>query len=325
MRYIGFRKPGGVDVLEVMEGPIPEPGPGQMVLRVRASALNRADTLQRKGIYHPPPGQSTIMGVELAGEVHSLGEGVTDFKMGDRVLGLTNGGAYAEYCVIETTQAVTLPSQLDFVEGAALPEAYFTSHESLVEVGGLQKGQTVLIHAGASGIGTGALQICREMGATALFTTSTQHKIEACLALGGTHGINYRETCFAKEVQRLTKGKGVDLIMDFVGGSYFEKNMVSLARGGCLLLLGGLDGLESRIDLLDIIMTRKQIKGFSMRSQTREQKAGIVRRFKQHWLPKLVAGVVKPVIYCQYPIEEVAIAHAEMETNANIGKIILTF
>lgn len=324
MRYVGFDEPGGIDVLKMKEGAIPQPQADEVLLRVHAAALNRADTLQRTGFYVPPPDQSQIMGVEVSGKIVALGEEVTDLQIGDRVMGLVNGGGYAEYCTMHRDQAVVMPDSLAFSDGAALPEACYTIHETMIQRGQLQAGQTVLVHAGASGMGSMALQMARYLGARALFTTSTEEKHQKCLQLGGDVGILYKDEDFVARVMEETQGRGVDLVIDFVGASYFDRNVEVLAPDGRLILVGILGGYLGEVDLLPLIMKRIHVIGFSMRGQSQAAKSQIVARFQQHWIEPIAQGALKAVVHSTHPLERVADAHREIEANRNIGKILLT-
>jgi NADPH:quinone reductase len=323
MRAVVVEAPGGPEVMRIRELPCPEPRPEQLLVRVRAAALNRADLLQRSGELVLPPGANPLMGVEIAGEVMACGAGVKGFVPGQRVFGLTEGGGYAECCVLDHEMATPVPEGWSFAQAAAVPEAFFTAHETLFELGGLRKGQTVLIHAGASGMGTVCIQLAHHAGARVLFIAGTQEKIQRCRELGGDAGILRGTGDFAREVLHLTAGEGVDLVEDFVGASALAANLSILKPGGCLLLVGVLDGMRGEIDLKDLILRRLQLKGTAMRSRPLADKRAITRRFRQHWLPELLAGRVRPVVDSVFPLERVADAHRRMEENAHFGKILL--
>lgn len=324
MFYVGVEQPGPASSLKILHTDTPTPGPGELLVRVRAAALNYADTLQRAGLYAPPEGQPQIMGVELSGEIAAMGPDVNGWKVGDQVFGLCNGGAYAEYCLLNASMAIPLPENLSHAQAAALPEAYFTSHETLVERGGLEAGKTVLVHAGGSGIGTGALQIVQALGARGFFTAGSDTKIQACTKLSHQMGINYKEQDFAKVIHEQTEGRGVDMVLDFVGGPYLPRNLDVLAPDGRMLLVGVLAESSGNLDMLQVIMKRLHLIGFSMRGQSLQNKIGIVQRFRKHWLPRIEAGEVGPVIHSTYPMEQAFRAHEEMEAKRNVGKIILT-
>ncbi|WP_223760314.1 NAD(P)H-quinone oxidoreductase [Myxococcus sp. RHSTA-1-4] len=315
---------GGPEVLRVGELPRPEPGPGQVRVRVRASALNRGDTVQRGGGYPLPPGvTSPRLGIEVAGEVEVRGAGVRTLEPGQRVFGLVAGGGYAEACLMEEGMAIPIPDGWSFVQAAATPEAFITAHESLLELGGLRAGQSVLIHAGGSGIGTACIQLARAVGARVYVTVGTEEKRRRCLELGADAGVLRTERNFAREVLALTGGVGVDVVEDFVGGAALDRNLSVLKFGGCLLLLGGLDGMSADLDLRQVIMRRLQLKGMALRPLPPEEKVAVTRRFRERWLPELAAGRLRPVIDSTFPLERVADAHQRMESNASFGKIVL--
>lgn len=323
MRAVVLEGYGGPEVMRIRELARPEPGPEELLVRVRAAALNRGDLVQRSGEYPLPPGASPLLGVEIAGEVEACGPAVRDVRPGERVFGLVNGGGYAEYCVMDRGMAVPIPDGWSFTSAAAVPEAFFTAHETLFELGGLKAGQTVFIHAGGSGIGTACIQLAHHVGARVLFTAGTQEKIRRAMELGADAGINRTTHDFAEEVLRLTEGAGVDLVEDFVGAATLERNLSLLKPEGCLLLVGLMDGMRAEVDLARIVLRRLQIKGTAIRGRTLEARRAITRRFQRHWLPELVAGRVRPIIDSTFPLERVADAHRHMEANASFGKIIL--
>ena len=323
MRAITIAAPGGPDVLKLSAVPDPIPSPEQILVRVRATALNRADTLQRQGQYPPPPGESDILGLELAGEVEAVGSAVTTIAVGERVFGLVGGGGYAEKAVIDARMAMPIPEGWSFVQAAAVPEVYFTAQETIFTLAGLKRGETVLIHAGASGVGTAGIQMARETGATVLVTAGSAEKIQRCMDLGATAGCNYKEQDFAEWVQHTTSGKGVDVIEDFIGAAYWDKNLKSLTLGGRLVLVGVMGGVKVETNLGLILRKRLQVFGSVLRARTLADKIDITRRFQANWLPLLTAGKIKPIIDCRFPLERAAEAHQYMEDNKNFGKIIL--
>ena len=323
MRAITIAAPGGPDVLKLSAVPDPIPSPEQILVRVRATALNRADTLQRQGQYPPPPGESDILGLELAGEVEAVGSAVTTIAVGERVFGLVGGGGYAEKAVIDARMAMPIPEGWSFVQAAAVPEVYFTAQETIFTLAGLKRGETVLIHAGASGVGTAGIQMARETGATVLVTAGSAEKIQRCMDLGATAGCNYKEQDFAEWVQHTTSGKGVDVIEDFIGAAYWDKNLKSLTLGGRLVLVGVMGGVKVETNLGLILRKRLQVFGSVLRTRTLADKIDITRRFQANWLPLLTAGKIKPIIDCRFPLERAAKAHQYMEDNKNFGKIIL--
>lgn len=324
MRAVTQDRPGGPEVFRLCELPRPVPGPRQLRVRVRAAALNRGDILQRSGAYPLPPGvASPLIGVEVAGEVEACGAEVRGFEPGQRVFGLVDGGGYADACLMEAGMAIPMPAGWSFVEAAATPEAFFTAHEALLELGGLHAGQSVLVHAGGSGVGTACIQVARAVGARVFFTVSTEEKRRRCLALGGEAGVLRTEQDFARELPVLTGGAGVDLVADFVGGAALARNLSVLKFGGCLLLLGVLEGMEGALDVRQAILRRLQLRGMSLRPLALEEKEAVTRRFRERWLPELEAGRVHPIIDSTFPLERVADAHRRMESNASFGKIVL--
>lgn len=323
MQAITVERPGGPDVLKLGSVPDPIPSPEQVLVRVRATALNRADTLQRQGQYPPPPGESDVLGLELAGEVEAVGSAVTTIAVGERVFGLVGGGGYAEKAVIDARMAMPIPEGWSFAQAAAVPEVYFTAQETIFTLAGLQRDETILIHAGASGVGTAGIQMARETGATVLVTAGSAEKIQRCVELGATAGCNYKEQDFAEWVQHTTNGKGVDVIEDFIGAAYWDKNLKSLTLGGRLVLVGVMGGVKVETNLGLILRKRLQVFGSVLRARTLADKIDITRRFQANWLPLLSAGRVRPIIDCRFPLERAAEAHQYMEDNKNFGKIIL--
>ncbi|MCZ6843498.1 MAG: NAD(P)H-quinone oxidoreductase [SAR324 cluster bacterium] len=315
---------GGPQVLQLGEAANPEPGPGQLLVKVRATALNRADTMQRKGMYPPPKGESEILGLELAGEVEAWGDGVEGFSKGQGVFGLVGGGGYAQYALIDKDMAMPIPDGWSFAEAAAVPEVYFTANETVFVLGNLQPGEAVLIHAGGSGVGTAAIQMAHHIGAKVYFTAGSQDKIERATALGADAGINYKTHDFAEEINRLTGGEGVDVVEDFLGASYLSRNLSVLRPGGRLILVALMGGAKCEVDLSTVMRNRLQVFGSVMRSRSLEDKRAITARFQQRWLPPLIEGKIKPVIDSVFPLEEVVAAHEAMEANKNFGKIILS-
>jgi NADPH:quinone reductase len=326
MRAVTIPAYGGPDVLTLTDVPKPRPKPEDILVQVRAAGVNRADCLQRAGTYPVPPGMrfSEVPGLELAGEVVEVGAAVTGFRAGQRVLGLVAGGAYAEYALIDQGLAVPLPEHWSFVEGASVIEVYCTANETVFELGRLAAGQTALIHAGASGVGTAAIQMARHVGATAFFTAGSQAKIDQVLALGADRGILYRAQDFVEETLRATGGEGVDVIEDFVGGAYLARNLAALKEGGRLVLVGLMGGDRCDFGLGIMLRKRLSIHGFTLRAQSLANKRAIVARFRERWLPPLAAGTINPIIHTTLPLDEVQNAHALMEANQNVGKIVLT-
>jgi putative PIG3 family NAD(P)H quinone oxidoreductase len=299
-------------------------GDDELLVRVRATALNRADLLQRRGKYPPPEGASDILGLEMAGEVIRTGPAAGDFREGDRVCALLPGGGYAQRVTIPKDLAIRLPGRFSYEEGAAIPEAFLTAYQNLFVLGSLAARRTVLVHAGASGVGTAAIQLIREAGAVTLVTAGSREKIRRCLELGAAAGWNYKEGPFAPWVSAQTGGGGVDLILDCVGAPYFEQNLRSLAEGGKLIVIGMMGGaVAGNLNLALLLTRRLQIQGSRLRGLSVESKAALTRRFTDFAMPRFEDGRLLPVIDSVYDWREVARAHARMEENANIGKIVL--
>lgn len=324
MKAIVMDSFGGPESLRLGETPDVTPGPGELLVRVRATALNRADLLQRRGLYPPPPGESTILGLEMAGEVAAAGADCRAFKPGDRVCALLPGGGYAEYAVIPEGMAMRLPESLSMEQGAAIPEVFLTAYMNLFWLGSLKPGETALIHAGASGVGTAAIQLIREADAASFVTAGSQQKLERCFALGAAAGFNYNDGDFAPWVKEQTDGKGVSLIFDFIGAPYFASNLESLAVGGRLVIIGTMGGAKvDGLNLSMLLSRRLQIIGTALRTRSRSDKIELTRQFAEFALPRFEDGRLVPVIDSVFPWEEAAAAHAYMETNRNVGKIVL--
>lgn len=324
MRAVVFTGAGGPEVVTISDVPVPVPGPGELLVRVHASALNRADLLQRDGEYQVPPGQSAIPGVEVAGTVQEWGDRVGGFDRGDRVFGVVEGGGFAEYCLLDEGMANRVPDAWGFAQAAATAESWLTANETLFELGGLTAGQSVLVHASASGVGTAMVQQAVHAGAVVYGTAGSPPKADAVRALGATEVIDHRTHDFAAELLRLTGGQGVDLVMDFLGGAGLARNLSVLRHGGCVVAAGLLDGTEgAHMNLLDLIERRLQIKGSSLRLRPMAEKREVNARFRRRWLARLLADEIRPVIHAQYRLEEIGEALREMEHNRNIGKIIL--
>ncbi len=315
---------GGVEVLRVGEHPDPVAGDGDLLVRVRAAALNRADLLQRRGLYPPPRGASEILGLEMAGEVAAAGPACEGWAPGDRVCALLPGGGYAGLAAVPAGMAMRVPDNLPIEEAAAVPEAFLTAYLNLFDLGGLGPGGTVLIHAAASGVGTAAIQLAREAGAASLVTAGSPEKVARCLALGAGAGWDRRQGPFAPWVAAQTGGKGVDLILDFVGAPYLEQNVRSLAVDGAMIVLGTLGGARGeKLDLGVLQSRRLRIVGSALRSLPLDRKIALTKRFAAFGLPRLADGRIRPVVDSVFDWKDVVQAHARMESNANIGKIVL--
>ena len=323
MTHIGFSAPGGPEVMELAEGPVPEPKPDEVLIRVLAAGVNRPDVSQRQGSYPPPPGASPILGLEVAGEVVAAGAEVTAYRPGDHVCALTNGGGYAEYAVAPEAQTLPWPAGYDALRAAALPETYFTVWANLFMLGRLAPGESVLVHGGTSGIGVTAIQLAREFGARVFTTVGSAAKARAAEALGAV-AINYREADFLEEVRKATGSKGVDVVLDMVGAGYFARNIRALALDGRLVIIAFLQGSKvETFDLGPIMVRRLTVCGSTMRPRTTAQKGSIATALRERVWPVLAAGRCGPVIHRTFKLAEAGAAHALMESSAHIGKIML--
>lgn len=323
MTEIEITVPGGPDVLQPRTVPTPPPGQGELLVRVEAAGVNRPDVIQRLGNYPMPPGAHPTPGLEIAGEVVAIGDGVTGFALGDMVCGLTNGGGYAEYCALPAGQTLPRPRGLTSVQAAAIPETFFTVWANLFRIGQAARGQHALIHGGTSGIGTTALMLCREFGIHAFATAGNERKCAAIRELGA-EAINYREEHFALAVLNKTDGHGVDVILDIMGGAYFERNLAALARDGKLVVIGFLGGtVAEQVDLQMLALKRATVTGSTMRARTPAEKAEIASDLYRHVWPVLEAGRCLPMIYRVFPLAQAAEAHRLMETGEHVGKIVL--
>jgi putative PIG3 family NAD(P)H quinone oxidoreductase len=323
MKAILVKQPGGPEQLVLGEYEQPLPKPYELLIRVHATALNRADTMQRQGKYPPPKGESPLLGLEIAGEVVEAGISCTRFKKGDKVFGLLPGGGYAEYAVIHEEMAMAIPANLSMEEAAAIPEVFLTAYQALVWLGKLQAGERVLLHAGASGVGTAGIQLARAMKAEVMVTASEQ-KVNACLDLGAHKAINYKEVPFEDEVLAYTNSEGVDLIVDFIAGPYFKQNIECLRLDGRLVLLASMGGGKmENFDLRQILVKRLQVIGSTLRSRTRDYQIRLTQEMSAFAMPLFESGAIKPVVDSVFDWQEVAEAHRYMEANKNIGKIVL--
>ncbi|MGZ0718770.1 NAD(P)H-quinone oxidoreductase [Pseudomonas palleroniana] len=323
MTLIEITRPGAPEVLKPRSAPVPSPAAGEILIRVQAAGVNRPDALQRAGKYPMKPGMSPIPGLEVAGEVVALGDGVTTYALGDKVCALTNGGGYAQYCSVPASQALPVPDGMDWIHAAAIPETFFTVWANLFGLGGAHKGQRALIHGGTSGIGTTALMLCREFGIQAFATAGSADKCAAITQLGA-EAINYREQDFAQVIAEKTGGQGVNVVLDIMGASYLNNNLKALAMDGRLVMLGFLGGGKANdVDLLTILAKRANITGSLLRPRTQEEKAAIADQLREHVWPVLSAGRCVPMIDQVFDYTEAAQAHARMEGGDHIGKIVL--
>lgn len=323
MTLIEITTPGGPEVLQPRRADVPVAGPGEILIRVHAAGVNRPDALQRAGKYPMKPGMNPLPGLEVAGEVAALGDGVSEFAVGDKVCALTNGGGYAQFCTVPASQALPIPEGMDWIQAAAVPETFFTVWANLFGLGDAHTGQRVLIHGGTSGIGTTALMLCREFGIQAFATAGSADKCAAIAQLGG-EPINYREQDFAEVIAQQTNDQGVDVILDIMGGSYLNNNLKALAMDGHLVMLGFLGGAKANdVDLLTILGKRAVITGSLLRARSKAEKAAIAEQLREYIWPVLEAGRCLPIIDKVYAYTDAAQAHARMEGGDHIGKIVL--
>ena len=323
MHHIAMEAPGGPEVLVLATGPVPRPATGEVLIRVAAAGINRPDILQRTGNYPPPPGASPILGLEVSGTVVALGAEVTGWHEGDAVCALVAGGGYAEYCVAPAPQCLPVPKGVALVDAAGLPETFFTVWTNVFDRGRLAAGQSFLVHGGSSGIGTTAIQLARAFGARVFATAGSPEKCAVCRDLGAERAIDYRQEDFVAVLKEATQGRGVDVILDMVGGPYVEKNLRSLALEGRLVQIAFLQGSKVTLDLAHLMVRRQTITGSTLRPRPVAEKAAIARNLRDKVWPLIEAGKVRPVIDRTFPLAEAAAAHRLMESSAHIGKILL--
>ncbi len=324
MRCIEMSEGRGADILHLAERPLPQPEAGQVLIKIAAAGINRPDVLQRDGLYPAPPGASDILGLEAAGEVVALGEGVETLKLGDTVTALLTGGGYAEYATAYEGSCLPIPNGLSLVEAASLPETYFTVWSNLFDRAGLQKGESLLMQGGTSGIGTTAIQMCSQLGVRVIATAGSAEKCQACLDLGAEKAINYREEDYVAAAREFGGGKGVNVILDMVGGDYVSRNIKSLAADGRLVNIAFLQGSKVEIDLMPVMLKRLTLTGSTLRARDPGFKAAIAANLQKTVWPLLENGSIKPVIFKTYTLDQAAEAHKLMETSQHIGKIVLT-
>jgi NADPH2:quinone reductase len=323
MRAIEISAPGGPEVLVIGDRPKPAPAAGEVLIQVAAAGVNRPDIAQRKGVYPPPPGASDIPGLEIAGKITALGAGVTTFALGDDVCALVTGGGYAEYCVAPAVQCLPVPRGLTLTEAASLPENYFTVWSNVFDRGRLARGESLLVQGGSSGIGVCAIQLGRALGARVFATAGSPEKCEACVRLGAEKAINYRTEDFVEAVKSATGGRGVDVILDMVGGEYVPREIAALAEEGRLVMIATMAGAKTEIDLRAIMGKRLTLTGSMLRVRSPEFKGGIARSLREHVWPLLENGSVKPIVYATFPLERASDAHRLMESSVHTGKIML--
>lgn len=324
MRQIRFAGPGGPEVIRVETAPLPRPGPGQVLIEVVAAGVNRPDCQQRAGSYPPPPGATDVPGLEIAGRVVEVGPDVTAPAVGAEVCALVISGGYAEYCVAEAALCLPRPAPLSLLEAGGVPETYFTVYDNVFTRGRLKAGETLLVHGGSSGIGSTAIQLAREAGATVYATAGSEEKCDFCRSLGADAAINYRTQDFSEEVKRLTDGRGVDVVLDMVGAPYMARNIAALALEGRLVQIAFLQGSEvEAFNFMPMMLKRLTLTGSTLRPRSTALKAAIAEGLRREIWPLLDDGTVKPQIHATFPLEQAREAHELMESSAHLGKIML--
>lgn len=323
MTVVAISKPGGPEVLIPEQRSLPQPGPDEILVKVMAAGVNRPDVAQRSGAYPPPPGASDLPGLEIAGEVVAIGSNAKRHKIGDKVMSLVAGGGYAQYCIAQDAQAMSVPSALSIKEAGALPETLMTVWHNVFERGGLKQGETLLIHGGSSGIGTMAIQLAKAFGAKVFVTVGSQDKIDACLKLGADRAINYKTEDFVAVVKEETNKEGVNLILDMVAGEYVDRNYDAAAVDGRIVQIATLNGPKVSVNIAKVMVKRLTHTGSTLRPRTNADKAAMVAAIEAKVMPLLREGRVKPLMDSTFPLEKAADAHRRMETSAHIGKIVL--
>ncbi len=323
MRVVAAASHGGPEVLVVGARATPEPGVGEVLVRVAAAGINRPDILQRKGLYPPPPGAAEIPGLEIAGTIVALGPGTRTCRSGDRVCALVSGGGYAEYCVASSDQCLPVPRGMSMTEAGSLPETFFTVWSNVFDRAAIRQGESLLVHGGASGIGVCAIQLAHASGIRVFVTAGSAEKCAACERLGAEHAINYRTEDFVTAVKALTENRGVDVILDMVGGDYVDRELQVLAEGGRLVFISYLRGREATVDIDQVMRRRLVLTGSTLRARSIEFKAAIARSLRERVWPLLESGRVRPVVHAVFSLEQAAQAHAMMEGGMHIGKIVL--
>ena len=323
MKFIKIEKHGGPDVLKLNSQAVPDPGPDEVLIRVEAAGVNRPDIMQRKGLYPPPPGATDVLGLEVSGTVEKKGGNVTELKVGSQICALVSCGGYAEFCLASASICLPIPEKISLEHAAGIPETFFTVWTNVFERGHLKSGETLLVHGGSSGIGTTSIQLGKAFGAKVYTTAGTQEKCDFCKNLGADVAINYNENDFEAEIKALTENRGVDVILDMVGGLYFPKNIKILASEGRLLQIALMQGYKAEVDFRPLLMKRVTLTGSTLRPRSVKEKAEIARGlFKEVW-PLLDSGIIRPIIHQTFPLEKAADAHRLMESSNHIGKILL--
>lgn len=323
MNYVEIDGFGAPEVLKPAQMALPQPIDGEVLIKVAAAGVNRPDVQQRLGQYNPPPGSSTVPGLEIAGEIVALGQNTSRYQVGDKVCALVAGGGYAEYCTAPEPQTLPVPDGMSMIEAGGIPETFFTVWTNVFDRGGLQPGETLLIHGGSSGIGTTAIQLAREFGSRVVVTAGSDAKCQACIDLGAERAINYRNEDFVAVTKDLTGGKGVNVLLDMVGGDYVQRNIDSMAVDGRIVQIAWLGGPKVNANFMKLMLKRLTWTGSTLRPRTIEQKAEIAGALEAKVWPLIAAGKIKPIVHSTFPLSEAAAAHSLMESSEHIGKIIL--
>jgi len=323
MNYIQIEKHGDPEVLKLHSMPVPEPGPGEVLIKVAAAGVNRPDVMQRKGLYPPPPGATDVPGLEVSGTVVSVGQNVSKPPINSEVCALVTCGGYAEYCLAAASICLPVPEKISLVNAAGIPETFFTVWTNVFKRGQLKAGESLLVHGGSSGIGTTAIQLGKAFGATVYTTAGTSDKCEFCNNLGADAAINYIEQDFSEEIKRLTEGKGVNVILDMVGGPYFPKNIGLLADEGRLVQIALMQGSKAEVDFRSLLLKRVTLTGSTLRPRSVEEKTKIAQALQKNVWPLLESGAIRPIIHEIFPLKQASEAHRLMESSAHIGKILL--
>jgi putative PIG3 family NAD(P)H quinone oxidoreductase len=323
MNYIQIEKHGDPGVLKLHSMPVPEPGPGEVLIKVVAAGVNRPDVMQRKGLYPPPPGATDVPGLEVSGTVVSVGQNVSKPPINSEVCALVTCGGYAEYCLAAASICLPVPEKISLVNAAGIPETFFTVWTNVFKRGQLKAGESLLVHGGSSGIGTTAIQLGKAFGATVYTTAGTSDKCEFCNNLGADAAINYREQDFSEEIKRLTEGKGVNVILDMVGGPYFPKNIRLLADEGRLVQIALMQGSKAEVDFRSLLLKRVTLTGSTLRPRSVEEKTKIAHALQKNVWPLLESGAIRPIIHEVFPLKQASEAHRLMESSTHIGKILL--
>ena len=324
MREIFFDGAGGPNVIKLRVAPVPQPGPGKVLVEVVAAGINRPDCIQRAGLYPPPPGESDIPGLEIAGRIVALGEGVDSAKIGDEICALVGCGGYADYCLADAALCLPKPKPLTLIEAAGVPETFFTVYDNVFTRGALKAGEVFLVHGGSSGIGSTAIQLAKQFGARVFATAGSAEKVDFCKQLGADVAINYREQDFVAEVKGQTGKKGADVILDMVGGPYLQKNVAALAPDGRLVQIAFLQGSKVKdFDFMSVMLKRLTLTGSTLRARPLATKAAIAAKLREKIWPLLDSGAVRPVVHATFPLDQARAAHELMESSAHLGKILL--